>query len=411
MGTESVEQDAAAAGRRRVFAVAGGLLAIWGIALWLYNALFFKFAHFFAFGPVDVAWALTAFHVAYVLLALPAVRFHHRFGYKLGILAALSVFAVGAFLLFLAIVQHSSASFFGAVLMIGWCGAWLDTALNPLVVAAGAPETAVRRLNVAHTFNGIGLFAAYLIAVSLVGRDYLLSGDATAATARPYVLIGLGAILLAFLIEQVALPAFASKGHGSAAGIRSEMRALLHDKTFRYAAAAIFASCVVLTVLWTVNYQYHKAELPDRVVPVFERGWFWFVAGRLAGAGLMRWIDPVRLLLWSAAACLIAIAGAAMAGGLTGWTALLAASLFLSITYPTVFGSALARNPARMALAAGLLVVAAGIGNAASSLITSMALDVLSLHPRIVVLLAFPLEAVILLYAMRTLRKPARAAA
>lgn len=404
MGTQFAEPGA---GRVRVFPVAGCLLAIWGVALWLYNALFFKFAHFFAFGHVEVAWALTVFHIAYVLLALPAVRFHHRFGYKLGILAALSVFAIGAFLLFLAIVQHSRASFFGAVVMIGWCGAWLDCALNPLVVADGRPETAVHRLNVAHTFNGFGLFAAYLIGISLVGQDYLLSGDAPAATARPYVLIGLGAILLAFLIEQVPLPAFASKGHSDASATRSEIGALLHDETFRLAAAAVFASCVVLTVLWTANYQYHKAELPTRVVPVFERGWFWFVAGRLAGTVLMRWINPTRLLKWCAIACLIAITVAAAAGGPAGWMALLAASLFLSITYPTVFGAALVRNPTRMALAAGLLIIAAGIGNATSSLITSMALDVLSIHPRIVVLLALPLEAVILLYAMRTLRKPA----
>ena len=70
---------------------------------------------------------------------IPAVLFHRQFGYKLGLLLGLSVFGVGAFLLYFAIVQHSSPFFFGAVVVIGSCGAWLDTSLNPLAALAGPP--------------------------------------------------------------------------------------------------------------------------------------------------------------------------------------------------------------------------------------------------------------------------------
>ncbi len=413
MNTTSALPDAAKVqkGQVRVFAVAAGLFVIWGLALWLYNALYFKFTHFFGFGPVHVAWTLAAFHVAYVLLAIPAVLFHRQFGYKLGILAGLSVFALGAFLLYLAMVQHSGAFFFSAVVVIGSCGAWLDTSLNPLVVAAGNPQTAVKRLNLAHAFNGFGLFAAYLTGVALLGKDYLLSTGVTAqVTARPYVLVGLGAILLAFLVEQITLPAFASKGTEklpeSISGLGAEIRSLLRDKAFLLAVVALGAYCAVLTILWTANYQYHKLELPAHIVPIFERGWFWFVIGRFAGPVLMRWIDPIRLLQWCAGLCLAAITLSAAIGGMAGWACLLSASLFLAITYPTVFGTALGQNPARMALAAGLLVIGAGIGNALSSLAASLALDAMNLNPRIVVLMALPFEAIILVYALRFSRKP-----
>jgi len=77
-------------------------------------------------------------------------------------------------------------------------------------------------------------------------------------------------------------------------------------------------------------------------------------------------------------------------------------SLFLSIMYPTVFGSALGRNSTRLAVAAGLLAIAAGICNALSSLVTSLALDAFSVSPRLVVLAALPFEAMILIYALKS---------
>jgi len=401
------ERDAVAAGRTRVFAVATGLLAIWGLALWLYNSLFFKFAHFFALGAVQISWTLTAFHVAYMLVAIPAVVFHRKFGFKLGFLTGLSVFGIGAFLLYLAIIQHSSLFFFGAVVVIGSCGAWLDTSLNPLVAMAGSPRTLVRRMNVAHAFNGAGLFVAYVTGISLLGKDYVLASGLTAqVSARPYVLVGLGAILLAFLVEQVALPDFAAKGRGKAteqaSRLRDDVSALLSDKSFLIAAAALGAYCAVLTILWTTNYKFLHLELPGHSAPILERGWFWFVMGRLTGTVLMRWIDPVRLLQLCAALCLVAIAVTAAAGGSLGWVTLLAASFLLSITYPTVFGIALGRSPAQIAVAAGLLVIAAGFGNALSSLLGSLALDAFGVSPRLVILAALPLEGVVLYFALRS---------
>ena len=406
----SAEKDTSSAGQFRVLVVTAALFVIWGVALWLYNSLFFKFSRFFGLGPVPIAWTLTAFHIAYVCLVIPAVMFHRQFGYKLGLLFSLSMFGVGAVLLYFAILHHSSPSFFGAVVMIGSCGAWLDTSLNPLVALAGPPGTLVRRMNAAHAFNGAGMFAAYVTGISLLGKDYQLASGATAQwSARPYVLVGLGAMLLAFLIEQVALPAFAAKRRDKAAepapSLRDDIGALLRDKPFLIAAAALCAYCAVLTILWTASYKFQHIELPGHVVQIFERGWFWFVIGRFAGLALMRWIDPGRLLQACAALCLIAITVTAAAGGQIGWLALLSASLFLAITFPTVFGSALARNMSKIAAATCLLVIAAGLGNALSSLLGSLALDAFSVNARVVILAALPLEAIVLFFALTAQRK------
>jgi len=411
--------DEKSALKARVFAVIAVLFVIWGVALWLYNALFFKFTHFFELSATAIAWTLASFHFAYAALAVPAALFHRRFGYKLGILAGLSVFGIGAFLLYLAIIRHESLYFAAAVIVIGSCGAWLETSLNPLAVIAGKSETIVRRLNLMHAFNGLGLLIACVIAVSLLGKGYQISSGVTAqSSAQPYVLVGLGAILLAFLIEQVPLPDFAAKGTVTSKAtsdgkidLRSDIGVLLSDKGFLIAAAALFAYGIVLTLLWTANYRYHNLELPGQSALIIERGWFWFVIGRFAGVALMRWIDPARLLMGCTVVCLAAIAVTAAIGGLIGWIAMLSCSLFIAITYPTVFGTALNHSRSRLALAAGLLVIASGIGNGLSSLWASFVLDALGLNPRLVVVAALPFEAVVLWFALRSCGRHSPAAA
>jgi MFS transporter, FHS family, L-fucose permease len=384
----------------RVFVVTAGLFVVSGLALWLYNALFFKLAQFFSFTSVRMAAMLALFHVSYILFALSAGLFHRQFGYKLGVLSGLNIFALGAFLFYLAIIQHSGVYFLASVAVIGASGGWLDTALNPMALGSG--PTAVARLNLAHAFNGLGLLLAISTVILLLGNGYQLISETEAqSSARPYVVVGLGAIFLAYLIEQIHLPDNVSKGTATASNIRAEIRGFLRDKPFGLAAGALSAYCVVLTILWTANYKYHLHEVSAGIMPLLERGPVWFVIGRFAGTVLMRWIDPVRLLQWCAGLCLAAIAGASAFGGNFGWECLLSASLFLSITYPTVFGTALGGHRQGMALAACIMVVAAGIGNAVSSSIVCLALNTLNLNARIVVLAALPFETVILFFALR----------
>ncbi|MGA7714030.1 MAG: MFS transporter [Rhizomicrobium sp.] len=388
-------------GQRIAFAVIAGLFVIWGLALWLYNALFFMFANSFAFEPVQVAWALSLYSIAYCLLAIPAALIHRRFGYKLGLLFGFNVFVFGAFLLYLAIIQNSIACFLGAIVMMGSCGTLFDTSLNPLAVEAGSPQTSVARLNLAHVFNGFGLLVAYFAVIWLTERNYHLSPGAEAhSSLRPYVLIGLAAILLAYLFEQVSLPGFAANPTERASDIRGELRSLFRDRNFLIAATSLCAYTIVLTILWTSNYNYRVHELPGHSVGLIERGPIWFVIGRCVGTAFMRWIDPTRLLQWTTGLCLIAIAITAAAGGMVGWVCLLSASLFLSIMFPTVFGSAICRHRTRMKLAAGVLVAAAGFGNALSALFVALALHALHIDARIVILLALPFLAIILIYSL-----------
>lgn len=377
------------------------MFVIWGMALGLYYSFFFKFSAFFALPRIYVGLTFALFHIAYFALAIPAAVFNRQYGYKLGFLFGLSAFALGAFLLYLAIIQQSRVCFLAAVATMGASGAWLDSSLNPLVVESGRAETSLLRLNLAQAFNAFGLLIGYVVAISLFDRHFQLTVGLTShLSARPYVLIGLGAILLAFFVEQITLPSFATRRAQEITGIGGEFRTILRDRTFLIAAASMCACCAVLTILWSSNYRYHLSELPGQTVPLFERGFFWFAVGRCAGALLMMRVDPIRVLQTCAVLCLTAVVITAVTGGTVGWVSLLCASAFLSVLYPTVLGSALSPHRTRMALAAGLLVMAAGIGSALSALAVHFALEIALVNPHVVIGVATPLLAIVLAYAV-----------
>ena len=118
-----------------------GLVRDLGMAQWDYNIVFPQLSQFFAFNTSQTASTQALFSITYCLFAIPAALFHRRFGYKLGITAALSAISLGPFLLYPAISGHHDAYFIGAVVMLGIGWPALETSLNPLAVELGPAPT------------------------------------------------------------------------------------------------------------------------------------------------------------------------------------------------------------------------------------------------------------------------------
>lgn len=383
---------------RSTILVAVLLLVMSGIVWGLYQSLFFRFASFYDFRPTLVGLIFSVFYIANSLVAIPSSLFLRRFGYKLGFLLGLCAFAIAAFIFYQAVVQRRIDSFLIAVAMMGTCNALLDTSLNPLVIEAGNPSTSVVRLNIAHIFNALGLCAGYFFSVVLFGDHFEVTlGGATPYSARPYLLIGLGAMLLAYYVEHISLPSFVREGKTNT--LRHEIVSLFRDRTFFLSVVSVFSCCAVMMILWASHYKYHVNELPGHVIMLFERGWVWLIVGRIVGCVLMRWVAPMCLFRWCICLSIIAVAVAAVLGGVAGWVSLLSVSALFSILYPTIIGYALDRYRAQIRLVAGLLVAAGGIGSAVFAVSTNFALEVLSVNPRVVICFALPLFAVIFVYA------------
>lgn len=386
---------------RRLTAIvlACGLFALWAVAQWLYNEQFQQFAIFFHFSQNKQAWTLSLFNVAYFVLAIPAAIFHRKFGYKLGLLLSLSLFTIGAFLLYFAIIDNGAGYFLCAVLTMGSGWAWFETCLNPLVVEAGKAETAVWRLNMVQIFNAIGLLAGAYLAQKLAMSHYYLSVGSIAQTAaHPYVVVGLVTLLIAFFIEQLKLPVSAYVRVGGLKGIVPELCTLLRHRAVLMGAASLAAYCITLTVLWSATYEYRIQELNGREFDLFGLVFFWFLIGRLIGAPLMRWIDPVRLVACCAILSLAALGLAVCLGGMLGWIAILAVSGLLAITFPTVFAFTLARFGDQTKLVSGVLVAVAGFGSAVGPLFVTPSLHAWPIRYELV--LAIPFVAVILTWSL-----------
>lgn len=399
---------------RLAYATVVGLFAIWGLAQWLYAVLFPRFAEFFALNPSATTSTQSLFNVAYCALAVPAVLIQRKVGYKLGIIIALSVLALGPFLLYPAITQHGFPFFLGAVVLLGIAWAWLETSINPLIVEMGPRETAVRRLNLAQSFYPVGLVAGTYVALWLMETNYQLSvGDLAPVLARPYVWVGLGVLLLAFLIENINFPTAATARADKTARARDEFRTLLARPTVRFGLAALFCNVLAQSVTWGSTFSYVMQEIPDATA-VLAGGmitWSCIVlgVGRFAGTLAMRWIDPAHLLAWHAGISLVLIVPAMILGGLAGLVCLVAVSFFMSIFYPTIFGSTIRDLAALTKAGSGLLVTAAGLAAAVAPFVVASALTAMSAKAALV--LAIPCFVIILIAALRWTRQDARPSA
>jgi len=388
-----------------------GLFATWGLAHRIYEAITPQFADFFRLDSTQAALSRSVFTDALFLLAIPAALFLRRFGYKLGVVFGLSSFSVGALLLYPAIAQHQYLYFLAGVIVLGAGWAWLETGANPLIVSLGSADTAVRRLNLAQSFYPVGVVAGYEAGKWLARADLSVpASQLTQAVVRPYMIVGLCVLLVAFLIENLEFPPVATQRADHKERVSQEFRTLLARPVFRMDMAALAAYIFAHTALWTMMAGFIRAAMPaESVMPAIDLVLFMFLvfgAGRITGTALMYRFDPNRLLAVCAGASVLLTLAAVATGGRFGVFCLLSTNFFMSIMYPTIFGASV-RGLGRLAkTASGLLVTAMGIGASAAPFAMSLAASLSSI--RLAMVLPGACFAIVLVY-VRMFRRGAAA--
>lgn len=397
------------------FAATAGLFVIWGLAQWLFNVLFPQFAQFFALSPLQITWTQDAASIAYCLFAIPSALFQRTFGYKLGIIFALSTLSLGPFLLYPAITEHGYVFFLAATAMMGLGWAWFETSVNSLIVEMGPRDRAILRLNLAQALYPIGLIIGSRVALSLLSSNYRLSvGELAPALAHPYVFVGVGVLVLAFAFDKIRFPAIAIERADSKSRAGSEFCTLIGNRAFRLAMAAIFANILAQGITWGTTFSYTMQEIPGADFVLAGNTIFWSIiiltVGRFAGTGLMYWCSPERMLAWAAWLSFVLVAVGCSLGGLAGLICLMGSSFTMSIMYATIFASALRDLGTMSKAGSGLLVAAAGAAAAATPFLVTAALKLVAAQA--VIALALPCFAVVAIYAgalIKAKRTPAAA--
>lgn len=379
-----------------------GLFVISGVGFWNDILLFPKLAGIFGIDYPHARWILALYSLGYLVFALPSALFHRKYGYKTGIILALCLVSVGPFLVYPALTHNGIAFFLVAVVMLGAGWAALETSLNPLAMEMGQPETAIRRLNFFQAFFPVGVVVGYVCGRWLYPSSLPHSYNALAEqAARPYVLVGLAVLALAFLIEQVGFPKHASVRAANLPDARAELRSLIAQPPVRIGALALFCCIAIQSTLQGATYTYVVQEHPHVTPGLAENAVFAnliiFGLSRLAGTALMGRIDPNRLFAWSAGLCLLFAVGALVLGGVAGFLSLTATNLFLGIGYPTVFATTMRAVRGGQSVAAGLLVTASGFAGLVIPLAMNFAIDLSS--ARAALLVALPCFPLLFVYA------------
>lgn len=337
-----------------------GLFFLWGMANNLNDVLIKQFKNAFELSDVQAALVQFAFYLGYFLLAIPAGIWMRRFGFKSAIVVGLVLYGVGAALFYPAAEMQAYAVFLTGLFVIASGLSFLETSANPLMTVLGPPEGAARRLNFAQSFNPLGSIAGVVI-----GREFIFNGvehtprqlAAMAPAARhayfasqahtvqmPYLVIACVVIVFALLIAVVRFPATVEHGdvdNPDQPTPRRAGRRRFLNRHFLSAIAAQFCYVGAQVAVWSYLILYTQGTLPGtperQAANYLIASLVCFTLGRFVGTALMRRVAP-RLLLAAFAIINIALCAVAVARpGLVGVYALVAASFFMSVMYPTIF--------------------------------------------------------------------------
>ncbi|WDI93881.1 L-fucose:H+ symporter permease [Xanthomonas campestris] len=397
------------------------LFFLWGMANNLNDILIKQFKKAFELSDLQAGLVQSAFYLGYFVFAMPAAMFMRRYSYKAAVVLGLLLYACGAFLFYPAAQVHTYWLFLLALFVIASGLAFLETTANPLVTVLGPADGAARRLNLAQAFNPLGSITGVL-----VGQHFIFSGvehtpaelAAMAPAAReaffatessavqmPYLIIGVVVVLWAILIALVRFPT-GDAGVGAAAPKRAKFGELLRNRLFVFSVVAQFFYVGAQVGIWSYLIRYLQDAVPGTpeksAATYLTISLVLFMAGRFVGTALLRYLAPAKLLAGFATINLLLCAVAIALPGWTGLYALVAASVFMSVMFPTIFALGLdgMHDDARK-LGSSLLVMAI-IGGALLTALMGAVSDMAGIHWAMVV--PGVCFGVILLFALRARR-------
>lgn len=323
------------------FILVTSLFFLWGFAISMLDVLNKHFQQVLNISKAESAWVQVCTFGAYFLMALPAGYFMKRWGYKRGILAGLLLYAGGAFLVYPA-TEAQSWTFFLIALFILACGlAFLETAANPYATVLGAKETAEQRLNLAQSFNGLGVITGPLVGGLLVFAATDNSVKAGFASVQlPYVIVGAVVLLVAVFFFFTPMPEIEEEAT-EVVGAATPTKPLFQNKHFVFAVLAQFLNVGAQGCIWGffINYATEILTItPQNASFLLSISMVIFMVGRFASTFFMRFVQPNVLLgIYGIAMVVLLLIVTFHLFGKASIYPLMAFFFFQSLTFPTIF--------------------------------------------------------------------------
>jgi len=414
MGTEKKSIFIGDDGKNLIFTfiLVSSLFLLWGFCNGMIDVMDKHFQEELSLSKAQSAWVQFAHYLGYFLMSVPAGWMASKLGYKGGIIAGLSIVALGGFwfipatrinaLVHTGGVSPNTAfvAFLAGVCLIATGLTFLETIANPYTTVLGDRRYAATRINLAQSCNGVGWILG-----PIVGSMYFYSKDAMGHNTGsqtlyiPYVgvaflVLGLAAV---FYVANIPDIKTGDEYHldDAAAG---DLQSIWSHPHFTMAVAAQFFYVAAQAGIFSFFINYMTAELPaipvgwqagvarlaDHAGPLHDwlQGWFelsktgvlvlsnkgasniasvgliCFLVGRFTGAGLLRRFSAHKILglygLANVAATLLVFLK-------LGWPSVLCVFLsyfFMSIMFPTIFALGIFGLGARAKKASAFIVMA-----------------------------------------------------
>jgi MFS transporter, FHS family, L-fucose permease len=359
------------------FFLVTALFFLWGIPNNLNDVLIRQFMKSFAINRLQAGLVQSAFYLGYFLLAMPAALLMRKLGYKAGFVIGLFLFGLGAFLFWPAALAGRYGFFLLALFVIASGLSFLETASNPFIAQLGDPETSERRLNFSQAFNPLGSISGVLIGtvfifsgkelkseqIDLLRSQHLYDAylrSETLRVVRPYLALGVVAVLWALLILRTNFPNIQSE-HEASKGDHGHFRELLQYPHFLLAIVAQFMYVGAQVGTWSYFIQYVQeyAHQPEKVAGYFLTGTLAaFGVGRFTSTYVMRFIAPNKLLGVYALVNVALVGVGVLRPGWAGLWAVFLTSFFMSLMFPTIFALGLKKLGPNTKIGGSLIVMA-----------------------------------------------------
>ena len=341
---------------------------VWGFAYGLLDVLNKHVQETLHVGKAQSTWLQMAYFGAYLLISLPAGLLLQARGYKVGIVSGLMLTAIGA-LLFIPAAQAASFPAFVAsmfVLASGLCV--LETSADTYVNVLGAPEHASRRLNLAQSFNALGVFFGPLVGGALFFADKTAggkSGGDQSAVQLTYLVVAVAVVIFAVVVARARLPelreaAETKRSGGVTAGgpLRRPHFVLGVVTQALYIGAQVGIGAFFINLV-TETWPGLSSRAGAFMLSIATAG---YLVGRFATTGLLLRFRPRAVLttygLINVALCLVVAAGLERVSAV----ALIAVFFFMSTMFATVFTLGVADLGPATKRGASVMVMAIGGG-------------------------------------------------
>ena len=418
------------------FVVITVLFALWGFANDITNPMVAAFQTLMELPAAKASLIQFAFYGGYATMAIPAALFIRRYSYKRGILLGLALYAVGTFLFIPAAARQSFTFFCFSLYILTFGLAFLETTANPFILSLGSKENATRRLNLAQAFNPVGSLTGMAVA-SMVVLPNLISdkrdaagnilfpalSEAEKADIRlhdlavirdPYVILGIVVLVMLVVIALVRVPNTDStdktdnpSNPNNPCSTKETLRHLWSNKIYREGVIAQMFYVAAQIMVWTFIIQYadnlgiSKATAQNYNIIAMCL----FLAGRFVSTFLMKYMDGRKLLTIFGIGAALCSLGAILIVGKAGLYSLVGISLFMSLMFPTIYGTALEKVSLSDASLGAAFLVMAIVGGALMPPLQGAIIDQGTIlgHPAVNVSYALPLLCfvIVTIYGLR----------